>query len=116
MAIVSYRIGSKKGKAEYILVEVDDDLEGLPREASLETVKRAAQDFEPVLKSLSTLSKSVVEALKSAKPSELSVEFGIELGGAGGLPHLIKAEGKANFKVTLKWKEAKGAGAHENQE
>ena len=39
------------------------------------------------------------------KPGEVEIEFGIELGGEMGIPLVTRGEAKANFKVTLKWKD-----------
>ena len=62
------------------------------------------------LASISSLSQAVIGALKSAKPQEVAVSFGVELGGELGIPLVTKGSAKANFNITLKWK-AKGAGS-----
>jgi hypothetical protein len=115
MGIVSYQIRPKKGPSQLIMVEVDDGSAGLPRRATSQQVSAAALEFQTVLKPLSALSKAVVDALKSTSPSELSVEFGIEVGGEIGIPIITKSTGKANFKVILKWKPGKGRGAEDDE-
>src|SRR5580658_7274234 len=113
MAIVAYEIKQKKGRSAFIMVEIDDDQGGLPRRAAASVVEQSAQEFGKVLKPLSALASAMVDALKAASPSELTVEFGVELGGAAGIPLVTKSEGKANFKVQLKWTTAKKDGKTE---
>lgn len=104
MGIVSYEIKDKDGQPVFVMVDVNDAGQGLPRKASTTEIKKCAEQFETVLAPLSALSRAVIHALKSASPSELGVEFGVELGGTAGIPLITKSEGKANFKVQLKWK------------
>jgi hypothetical protein len=37
------------------------------------------------------------------KPTELALEFGLNVGGEAGVPFVTKGSIGANFKVTLKW-------------
>jgi hypothetical protein len=45
-----------------------------------------------------------LDKLKALRPGEVKIEFGVELGGGFQIPVVVKGEGKANFKVTLTWK------------
>jgi hypothetical protein len=43
-----------------------------------------------------------------AAPSEVSVEFGITLGGEAGVPFVTKGKADATFKVTSTWSTGSG--------
>lgn len=105
MGIVSYKLKTGAKKSSFVMVEVDE-LDEVPRQAGLRSVADAARDFKTALEPISAVANELFHILKSAKPGEVAVEFGIELGSAAGIPLITKHEGKANFKVTLKWKSA----------
>jgi Trypsin-co-occurring domain 1 len=86
-----------------VLVECSEGAGNVPRNvASIEDLNLSlASEMDKVRR----LAQSVVESLKQLSPGEVEIEFGVELGGAGGIPMVIKSEAKANFKVRLKWKE-----------
>jgi hypothetical protein len=50
------------------------------------------------------LVESAQKKLDKMKPAELSVEFGISLGGELGVPFVTKGTGEATFTVTATWK------------
>ncbi len=50
------------------------------------------------------LVESAQAKLGKTKPSELSLEFGISLGGELGVPFVTKGTGEATFTVTATWK------------
>lgn len=61
---------------------------------------------------LQTVATVVVEAVGpfferlstiAQKPSECSIEFGVNAGGEAGIPFVTKGTVGANFKVTVKW-------------
>lgn len=44
-------------------------------------------------------------ALKGpVRPEQVSLEFGISLGGEAGIPFVAKGKGEATFKVSATWK------------
>jgi len=51
------------------------------------------------------IAKTALDGLKALKPGEVEIEFGVELGGELGIPMITKGEAKANFKITLKWRD-----------
>ncbi|WOX20439.1 CU044_2847 family protein [Streptomyces solicathayae] len=55
--------------------------------------------------SLQVVATNVRDAVASARPDEVSVEFGLELaaGESGVVAALVGGSGKAAFKVTLTW-------------
>jgi NTP-dependent ternary system trypsin peptidase co-occuring protein len=50
-----------------------------------------------------TLQKRIDEALESAKPSELTLEFGVKLAGEAGIPLVTKGSVEGTFQVSAKW-------------
>jgi Trypsin-co-occurring domain 1 len=43
-------------------------------------------------------------AMSKAKPDEVTVEFGLTLGGEAGIPFVAKGTVEASFKVSATWK------------
>ncbi len=102
MATVAYKVKSEK-KEHFILVESSDD-QGIPRNASRDIVRKVAKELGEQLEPLSAVADTIRNALIAANnPSEIEVEFGLELGGEGGIPMIMEGSAKANFKITLKW-------------
>lgn len=90
-------------KPTLLLVECSEGTGNVHRNvASIKDLKLSLADE---MDKVRHLAQSVVESLRQLSPGEVEIEFGIELGGAGGIPMLIKTESKANFKVRLQWKE-----------
>lgn len=60
--------------------------------------------------SLRTVATNVRHAVATARPDEVSVEFGLELAVAehGVVAALVGGGGTAAFKVTLTWKDGEG--------
>ena len=88
--------------AALILVECRDGGGNVPRNAtSFDDLKFS---FQAEMEAVARVAESAIETLKQLSPGEVEIEFGIELGGSAGIPMITKTEGKANFKVTLKWK------------
>jgi hypothetical protein len=50
-----------------------------------------------------TLFEKMKAGFAKASPSEVSVEFGITLGGEAGVPFVTKGKADATFKVTSTW-------------
>jgi hypothetical protein len=71
----------------------------------------AAEDLANKIRLLGeTIGQTCVELVESAqkqfiklKPSELSLEFGVSLGGELGVPFVTKGTGEATFTVTATW-------------
>jgi hypothetical protein len=103
MPINAYKI-TRQGRAQqYILVE-SSSIGNIPRNAAVPTVRKAAENLADHLAPLSAVAETVRKALFNANhPAEVEMEFGIELGGAAGIPTILAGTTKANFKVTVKW-------------
>ena len=98
----------KDGQPLVIAVEVADGGGNTPRNASSlrQLVGKQSADLQRELQAIAAVAQSAISSLESLRPGELAIEFGVELGGALGVPLVTRGEAKANFKVTLKWKTA----------
>jgi len=97
----------KNGNPIIIAVECIEGGGNVPRNAT--SFRKLAHeievDLEAEFESVAAVAESVLKSLKALRPGEVEIEFGVELGGEMGIPLVTKGEAKANFKVTLKWKE-----------
>ncbi|HEY9374131.1 CU044_2847 family protein [Streptomyces sp.] len=66
---------------------------------------RFAEKLHGFHESLQVVATNVRDAVATARPDEVSVEFGLELaaGESGVVAALVGGSGKAAFKVTLTW-------------
>ncbi|MFI6291722.1 CU044_2847 family protein [Nonomuraea sp. NPDC050790] len=62
-------------------------------------------DFTAVADTLRGVSESVLDALRKARPDEVTVEFGMNVSAKSGRLSslLVSADAAADFKITLKW-------------
>jgi hypothetical protein len=104
MGIVAYRVGADKGQVQLVLVVSGNAAEHVPRLASVADIAKVANDVTDALAPIRALSERLLEVFRAAQPSELTVEFGVELGGKAGIPFITQGSAKANFQVQLKWK------------
>jgi hypothetical protein len=76
---------------------------GGPRDSGIG--EQVVEKLEGFQQSLQTVAANVRTAVASARPDEISVEFGLELaaGRSGVVAAVAGVNGKAAFKVTLKW-------------
>jgi NTP-dependent ternary system trypsin peptidase co-occuring protein len=110
----------RQGASEPILFLVESSGEGAPRRAasiqqlglsqieSADTQQKGqlasvARDLQQDLEVVAAVASTMLEILKKIRPSELALEFGVELGGKFGIPLLTEGSAKANLKVQLKW-------------
>jgi tartrate dehydratase alpha subunit/fumarate hydratase class I-like protein len=65
--------------------------------------------FEEITSTIGSISKSMMDILRKAKPDKASVEFGVEIGVDSGAltTFLVKGTGASNLKITLEWEEEK---------
>jgi Trypsin-co-occurring domain 1 len=108
LAIYRLSRNDQSGVPMTIAVECVKGGGNVPRNAtSFRKLSREVQrDLEAEFQSVVAVADSVLNSLKSLRPGEVEIEFGVELGGELGIPLVTRAEAKANFKVTLKWKQA----------
>jgi len=58
--------------------------------------------FEHAIGGVRAMAKGIQEALASAKPDAMTVEFGLSMSGSGNF-FIAKGETAANLKVTMVW-------------
>jgi Trypsin-co-occurring domain 1 len=73
-----------------------------PKNVSFRPGELHFDTISAVIKQLSILT---LEAVKQAKPTKASVEFGVDVGIESGqlTALLVKGEAKGNFKISLEW-------------
>lgn len=104
MSTVAYKVKSPDGTEQLILVESTSQ-EGVPRDAARATLQAVAKELSGQMGPISAVANTVYDALVAVNnPSEINLEFGLELGGEAGVPMIMGGSAKANFKITLKWK------------
>jgi hypothetical protein len=111
MGVVAYKVGTEGGQPQLVLVESRNAVASVPRLASVSEVEKAATDIGEALVPVRALAERLIDAFRAARPSELTVEFGVELGGKAGIPFVTEGSASANFKVQLTWKAAPGGEA-----
>ena len=94
---------------ESILVEVEipEDEEGDEEATRDGEVKKASKSFKKALAAVKPIAETLIEKCTglSKRPQEIEVEFGIKMNAEAGV--VVATTGvEANFKVTLKWKQA----------
>lgn len=109
---MSYLLGVpvSEGTGDVVVFEVDrsevpDDLVL----ASAEPGKVAARARTTLEESLADLKPSlakIVGVLREMAPGEMTVEFGVKIGGETGVI-IAKGTAEVNFKVTMSWKAGK---------
>lgn len=88
-----------------LTVEVDVRDAGVVKAARPgQVVAEAAQTLEAMLASLIPGATVIVSKLRAAKPSQVSLSFGIKLTAEAGAV-IAKTAGECNFAVTLRWQE-----------
>ncbi len=76
-------------------------------QGGLEQVGNIPIPFKEVADVIESISTSIVNALKKAKPSKATVEFGLEIGLESGhlTTLLVKGTSTATLKIVLEWSE-----------
>jgi hypothetical protein len=89
----------------FLTVEVDSRDAGVVKAGRPGRVAtEAAQTLEAALASLVPGATAMVNKLRAAKPSEVSLSFGIKLSAEAGAV-IARTAGECNFAVTLCWQE-----------
>jgi hypothetical protein len=91
------------------MVEGVEGTGNVPRNATSFTKIIDRVDLEKQLNAAAALARIATDDMLPLAPGEVQLEFGIELGGETGIPTVTKVAGKANFKITLTWKETNNA-------
>jgi hypothetical protein len=88
-----------------LVVEVDARDAGVVKAARPgQIAAEAAQTLEAALTAVIPGAIAVVNKLRAAKPSDLSLSFGIKLTAEAGAV-IARTAGECNFAVTLRWQE-----------
>jgi hypothetical protein len=99
------------------LVEIDPDVnveqaapptevDGIPPGTdAVADVNKLGRRFGDVQRLIMTVCTGLHDAIAGIpKPETVEVEFGVKLGGEGGVPMVTKATAEANFKIKIGWK------------
>lgn len=99
------------------LVEIDPEVtveqvapppkvDGIPPGTdAVSNVNKLGRKFGDVQQLIVTVCTGLHDAIAGIpKPETVEVEFGVKLGGEGGLPMVTKATAEANFKIKIGWK------------
>jgi hypothetical protein len=107
---VSYLLGVPvgEGAGDVVVFEVDgsevsDDLV-LASDGPGKVAARARTTLEEALAGLMPSLAKVVGVLREMAPREMTVEFGMKMGGETGVI-IAKGIAEVNFKVTMTWKD-----------
>ena len=94
-----------------LTVEVDSRDAGVVKAARPgQIVAEAAQTLEAALASMIPGATAMVDKLRAARLSEVSLSFGIKLTAEAGAV-IAKTAGECNFAVTLHWQENRNTDA-----
>jgi hypothetical protein len=86
-----------------IVVEMDEDVGGVVRAGRAgEVVARAARSIESALDCVAPAAEAVLSKVREARPSEVTVEFGLKLSAEAGAV-ISRSAGECNFRVVLRW-------------
>jgi len=100
-------VSDTKARAPNFLIEVARTTSGGARpEMAVDTIIDGTREtLEAVASILETSCQAFVQKIGelSAKPSEITIEFGVDATGEAGIPLITKGSLGANFKVGLKW-------------
>lgn len=108
-------IAVKTKAGDTVLIEVDDTpvetidvtppgggtIAGTGKAA--ETIQKLQEVGTVIADVCRTLQERIESSLQAAKPSELTLEFGVKLAGETGIPLVTKGSIEGTFQVTAKW-------------
>lgn len=109
---MSYLLGVPvgEGSGDVVVFEVDrgevpDDLVLAAAEPG-KVAARARTTLEEAFADLKPSLAKIVGVLREMAPGEMTVEFGVKMGGETGVI-IAKGTAEVNFKVTMSWKAGK---------
>jgi Trypsin-co-occurring domain 1 len=94
-----------------ILVQVRQVGSGaLPQSATGDLIEATQETLKAAARLMGTSLQSLVSEIMNATipPSEVSLEFGVDVGAEGGVPFITKGSVGANFKIAVTWSKAEG--------
>lgn len=77
-----------------------------PQSASSDFIEASSENLREVANLVKASWSHMVSDIENMvnPPSEIGVEFGIDVGAEGGIPFITKGSLGANFKVSIVWK------------
>ena len=87
------------------LIQVSGSSGVTPQASFQDFVEGSKEQFERIAQVVEAAGQSFVERINqiASKPTECSIEFGVNASGEAGIPFVTKGSVGANFKVTIKW-------------
>lgn len=105
--IVQFKLETAPNVFTDVAVEVRDAAVGQQQIGRAgDVVEQATMTFNQVLGQLTSLSSSLMNALREVAPDKVDVEFGVKLSATSGVI-VASGTGEAAFKITLKWERKK---------
>lgn len=114
-------IETEIGEGKIVLIEVAESPDIVNREppggagAGLTSPQKLLASLDQVSDTISTICNTMFEKMsagfRAGRPNEITIEFGVTLGGEAGVPLVTKGKAEATFKVAAKWQldQQKGA-------
>jgi hypothetical protein len=109
---VSYLLGVPVGGGTGDVVVFEVDRSEVPDDLVLASAEpgrvaaRARRTLEEALADVKPSLVKVISVLREMTPGEMTVEFGLKMGGETGVI-IAKGAAEVNFKVTMSWKSDK---------
>lgn len=87
---------------------VEEPIEGLSGQLQGELEEKLTNRMRMVGEAISgvcaTIYSSVEKTIDTVRPDEITLEFGIKLGGKTGVPFVTEGSAEGSFKVSATWK------------
>lgn len=74
---------------------------GMSTDALRKQMVQNFQVIENTIRAYTTYSLNAFKKLAIANVNKVTLEFGIEIGGEGGIPYVTKGTAKSNLKITV---------------
>jgi hypothetical protein len=91
----------EKGIIDDINRSLRDRLEQ-PTDSIKQEATQSFQALENTIKAYTTFTLNALKQVAIANIEEVTLEFGVEVGGEAGIPYVTKGTAKSNLKITVK--------------
>ncbi|MBO2546148.1 hypothetical protein J0871_17160 [Salegentibacter sp. BDJ18] len=100
------KTNQKKPVDFYIQVGGNPNSSITPQASIQDFVEGSKEQLKKITSVIEIAGEAIIENINqfSSKPSECSIEFGINVASEGGVPLITKGTIGANFKVNVTWK------------
>ena len=87
------------------LIQVSGQSGATPQASFQDFVEGSKEQFQRIAQVVEAAGQAFVDRITkiASKPTECSIEFGVNASGEAGIPFVTKGSVGANFKVTIKW-------------